>query len=254
VGFMRKFQLLGAALVAVFSFGVLASSASAVNTFLLAEWLVGGHPVVSELLVEILGELLLEDNKVPVIGKSMVLCDGLFDGWVGPHSLDWISEVLDLENHAISNVDLSGLSLDCTPQTGCEANTLVLVWPFGLPKETEVELLEGDTPTPIFIVLIFGSIGYHITNCLVLGVPQEDLCVAEPNVNQGNSSAAAQLTLEGTTLLGMFSPAITALVGLENATCTTGGVNSGIVENPVGATFIPDTAEELTASSDELSA
>jgi hypothetical protein len=245
---MRKFQLLGAALVAVFSFGVLASSASAVNTFLLAEWLLNGHPVVSELLVEISGELLLEDNKAPLIGKSMVLCSGLFDGWVGPHSLDWISEVLTLGGVAVSNVDLSGTSLDCTAQTGCETNTTVLVWPFGFPKETEVELLEGDTPTPIFIVLIFGNIGYHITECLVFGVPQEDLCVSEGAA--GVNTAAAELSLSGTTLVGTFSTAITELAGLALAKCTASGTNSGVVEG--SGSFIPDAAEELTASSDEL--
>jgi hypothetical protein len=245
---MRKFQLLGAALVAMFSFGVLASSASAVNTFLLAEWLVGGHPVVSELLVEISGELLLEDTKVPLIGKAMILCSGLFDGWVGPHSLDWISEILTLSGVAVSNVDLSGASLDCTPQTGCESNTPGLVWFFGLPKETEVELLEGDTPTPIFIDLIFGNFGFHYTECLVLGVPQEDLCVTEAAA--GETSAVVQLTLEGTTLLSSFSKEVTELVGVKLITCTVGGANSGVIEG--SGVFIPDTAEELTASSDEL--
>jgi hypothetical protein len=246
---MRGFQLLGAALVAVFAFGVLAAAASAAPTFLLAEWLLNGHPVVSELLVEISGELLLEDTKVPIIGKSMILCDGIGVGWVGPNSLGWGSELLSLAGVVISNVDLSGTSLDCTAQTGCETNTAVLVWPFGSEKEAVLDLMEETGQEPLFVVLGFGNIGWHITECLVFGVPQEDLCVAEPPV-AGAASAVAQLTLEGTTLLASISRSLAELAELKLATCTQGGTGSGVVEGSAPVTL--DAAEELTASSDEL--
>jgi hypothetical protein len=223
---MRKVQLLGVGLVALLALGVFTASASA--TFLLAEWLVGGAAVTTELATSITGELLLEDNKVPIIGKADVLCSGFFDGWVGPNSLDWVSETLSLNGTAISNTPLTGASLDCVAQTGCETNTIVLVWPVGLPWTTEAELLEQESPVKVFFADLIKSatgtvVGWEITNCLVLGTAMEDECT----INE----AAAELLLEGTTtLLGAFSAAFTALAGLKNATCTKGGVESGVSE------------------------
>src|ERR1700683_2894893 len=200
---MTKFRILGIALVAVFAFGaVLAASASAA-TFLLAEWLVGGAAVTTELTTEATGELLLEDTKVPLLGKAVVLCSGIFDGWVGPNSLGWVTEVLTLAGAAVSNTVLSGTALECTGQTACETNTVVLVWPIGLPTETEVELLEQESKV-FFTVLFLKKLGYYIASCLVLGVSAEDECTATEN-------SAAELTLSGTTLVGSFSTAISTL-------------------------------------------
>jgi hypothetical protein len=238
---MRKIQLLGVGLLALFAFGVL-TAASASAAFLLAEWLVGGVAVTVELATTSTGELLLEDNKVPLIGKAAVLCSGLFDGWVGPNSLDHISEVLTLGLVAVSNTPLVGESITCTAQAGCETNTAPLVWPIGFPADTEVELLEQAAGT-FFINLITpagGALGYEITNCLVLGAAMEDQCTSP----QG----AAELTLEGTTLLGKFSQAITELAGLELATCTQGGVKSGVVEGE--GSIVLNAGGELTASSE----
>ena len=112
---MRRVQLLGIVLFALFAFGAL-TAASAIATTLLAEWLVGAVAVASELLVEILNVLLLEDNKVPIIGKATVLCSGFFDGWVGPSSLDFISEVLSASGVAISDTPLIGEALSAYPR------------------------------------------------------------------------------------------------------------------------------------------
>jgi hypothetical protein len=239
---MRKIQLLGVVLLALFAFGVL-TAASASAAFLLAEWLVNGVAVTTELVVESTGEVLLEDNKVPLIGKAVILCSGISVGWVGPNSLGWISEVLSLNGEAISTTPLVGLSLDCVAQAGCETNTAVLVWPVGLPGTVEVELLEQEGG-PFFVGLAKsanGAVGgWEIQNCLVLGASQEDECTA--------SEGAAQLTLEGTTLLGSVSEAFTQLTQLTNATCKVGGINSGIVEG--SAALVPSGGGELTASSE----
>jgi hypothetical protein len=85
---MRKIQLLGVAMVALFAFGALtAMSASAANVYLLAEWLVGGTAVTTQLLIEMSGELLMEDTKGALGAPLMVLCSLILDGWVGPNSL-----------------------------------------------------------------------------------------------------------------------------------------------------------------------
>ena len=235
---MRKIQLLGVAMLALFAFGASAVSASA--AFLLAEWLVGGVAVATELLVEISGELLLEDTKGALGSPAMVLCSGIFDGWVGPNSLGWISEVLTLAGAAVSNTVLSGTALECTGQTACETNTVVLVWPIGLPTETEVELLEQESKV-FFTVLFLKKLGYYIASCLVLGVSAEDECTATEN-------SAAELTLSGTTLVGSFSTAISTLNSFKLATCKNGGAETGVVEG--SGTFALSGGGELTASSE----
>jgi len=70
---MRKIQLLGVAALALFAFGAFtAVSANAANTYLLALWLFNGANVETELLVEISGELLLEDTKAILGTAAMV--------------------------------------------------------------------------------------------------------------------------------------------------------------------------------------
>src|ERR1700683_4363024 len=237
---MTKFRILGIALVAVFAFGaVLAASASAA-TFLLAEWLVGGAAVTTELTTEATGELLLEDTKVPLLGKAVVLCSGIFDGWVGPNSLGWISEVLTLAGAAVSNTVLSGQALECTGQTSCETNTVVLVWPIGLPSETEVELLE-QTGGPLFEVSTVKNQGFYISSCLVLGISAEDECTS-------TGGAVAELTLSGTSLVATASTAIVELNGGELGTCKNGGSETSVTEG--SGTYAVSGGGELTASSE----
>jgi hypothetical protein len=243
---MKKSQVLGIALLALFAFGALTAT-SAMAVTLLAEWLVTGAAVTTELATTTTGELLLEDTKVPIIGKASVLCSGVFDGWVGPNSLDFISEVLNLTATAITNSPLSaGESLNCVAQSGCETSNTVLVYPIGFPAQTEVELLEqeGKVFFADFITPVTGNkLGYEISECLVLGIAMVDECTA-PN-------GVAELTLiESTTLLGSFSKAFTELAGRELATCTQGGAKSGVVETTEGGVFSLTGGGTLSASSE----
>ena len=236
---MRRIQLLGAALFALFAFGVL-TTAPAMATMLLAEWLVNGTAVTTELLIEITGELLLEDSKGALGASAMILCSEIFDGWVGPNSLGWISEILNLSGVAISDTPLSGTALECTGQTACETNTAVLVWIFGLPAETEVLLLE-QTGGPFFDGLILKKFGWYVTDCLVLGISAEDECAAA-------GATVTNFTLSGTTLVQSLSTAITELIGGETIPCTVGGTNTG--ESEGSGTVTLSGGGELTASSE----
>jgi len=251
---MRKIQVLGVALLALFAFGALtAVSASATNTYLLAEWLLNGVAIgASETnLVEIDGTLLLEDTKAVLGSPAAVRCTGSFDGWVGPNSLGYISEMLSAAEEAISTTPLTGLALTCVAETGCETNTAPIVYPVGLPWESEVELLEqsGET-TKRFTDLLStkangGKLGWEIENCLVLGTAHEDECIFE--------AAAAELTLAtGPVLQGMFSKAIAELNAQSLVTCTGGGEKTGVVENfeNKGGTYLVSGGGELAASSE----
>jgi len=229
---------MGVTLFALLAFGVLTAGSASAATFLLAEWLVGSAAVTTELASTTTGELLLEDTAL----KADVLCSGIFDGWVGPNSLDYISEVLSLPGVA-SGVPLTGQSIACTAQSGCQASPAPVVWPVNLPWETEVELMEEESKT-FFVDLLTSAtgtktVGYEL-ECTILGVKSSDECTT--------ATAASELTLEGTSLLGNFTDAFTELAGLKLGVCTFAGGETGIVEG--GGTFALTGGGELTASSE----
>jgi len=223
--------MLGLALLAIFAFSVVATATASAELFLLAEWLYNGAIIPSELLVESSGELLLEDNKVPILGKAMVLCSGILDGFVGPGSADLITELLNLGKEPISKVGLSGLALEgCTNQENCPEP---LVWAVNLPWETELELHEDPGPEEDYVVLILGKPGWEI-ECM--GIGQSDECVAE-------TEGGFLLDNTTPTPAALFSEEITELMGLKLAKCLLGGNESGIVgeegliEHPEGGTI-----------------
>jgi hypothetical protein len=237
---MKMFRMLGAALLALFAFGVLtAASASAVPTFLLALWLVNGAEA-TELATTTTGELLLEDTKT-TIGVVAVKCSGILDGWIGPNSLDYVSEVLSLTGGAISSTALTGTALECAEETGSCPSPLV--WPVNLPWETEVELME-DSGTFFADLLLprapATEVGWEV-ECMGI-VPLTDTCTQTEGVTE--------LELEaGTTLLGKFSLAFTELAGAKLAKCTqSGGQETGVVEGE-GPTVLVGGGS-LTASSE----
>lgn len=215
-------------------------------TELLAEWLFNGGAVTTELLTETTGELLLEDNKVPILGKAAVVCSGILDGWIGPGSLDWVSEVLLLNGTTVvSTTPLTGEAVSCTDETNCEEP---LLWAVHLGWQTEVELWETESLGTFFINLILPheggeNPGWEI-ECMksIVGAITDECTAPE---------AAAELTLEGATLLGTFSEAITLLAGLALGTCTQGGANSGVVVSEKGGGVIAlNGGGEPTASSE----
>jgi hypothetical protein len=240
---MKKIQVLGVALIALFAFGALTAMSASAATFLLAEWLLNGNPIAAGAsdLVEIPGELLLTDLKGILGSPAMVLCSGILVGTVESGSLDLVTEVLNLAMEPIGSLP-SGLALSCVAQEGCETNTNPSVYPIGLPWESEAELME-DTTTFFVDLLktkVAGGLGWEITNCLVLGTSNEDKCLTPEGI--------AELKLVGTALLGAFSSAFNELAGIKNATCEKGGAETGVVEGE--GTYVVSGGGELTASSE----
>ncbi len=238
-------------LMAMAAFAVPAATAAhAAPVFLLALWLVNGAEVVSELdaegkLTPETGEILLEDTKVPLVGKATLLCSGSGSGWVGPNSLAWVSEVLLLSGVAVSSTPLTGQAVECVSQSGCESGSNVLAWPVNLGYENEVVLME-DGGSSFFAVLTFGhsgggSPGWEI-ECLILGMAITDECTAAESI--------LELKLEGSTLLAVDSEAFNELAGIKLGTCTLGGAESGVLEGS-GIISLPQGGE-LSASSEGL--
>jgi hypothetical protein len=209
---MRKFSFVGLALLAIFAFGALtAASASAAISTLLAEWLWNGSTVNEELLVDVEGELLLEDN----VAGIDVLCSGILDGWVNANGADLITSLLSLNAEEISGAELVGLALVCVNQVGCPEP---LVWADKLPWPTLLELVVDGTEE-FFAILILEEPGWDV-ECMGLA---SELCSAP--------EAAVHATNVGTEAVDAeFSEAFTELVGLKLALCTMFNSESGIVE------------------------
>jgi hypothetical protein len=237
---------MGVTLFALLAFGMLTvASASAAVTFLLAEWLVGGSGISTELLTETTGEFLLEDIAL----KSKILCSGIFDGWYGPNSLGYISEVLSLSAGLIAGTALGGSTprLRCEAQEGCSATAPAEVVAVNLGWETEVELMEDDGST--FFVILFtsnnGSLAVGWTSeCTIAGVRAEDACTT--------TQVVGELTLEGTNLLENFSDAFTELAELKLANCSVGGTEKALAEG--GGIIALSEGGELAASSEGVTA
>jgi hypothetical protein len=239
---MRKFQWFGIAAFAVLLFGVsVASSAFASVTFLLAEWLVNGKPIMEgeSFNVESKGTVLLEDLKT-LLGAVSVECTGSFMGWIGPDGLDLISEVLNAAGEAISSTPLVGLPLECKMEKICEEG---LVWPLHLGWETLLELWEVGGASG-FLVLILPESGnpgwYAECDGIVKAV---DEC--------SSPSGVVGLGLSSTTLTGSFSEEFTLLMEEPLAECTQSKEKSGVVES-VGAATLSSTGGTLSASSEEI--
>jgi hypothetical protein len=224
---MKKFQLLGLALFAVLAVGAAAATSSALA--LESVWLVNGNRLFSLELVlsetignkgDNSGEILLEDSKAPLVGKTDVTCSGFDEGWVGTGSLDEITLIMSL-----GTTETAEGWIACKISVGCEAGTTPEAMALNLPWLTELLLTLSGTEEIFLddIVAGTGEAGWLIRNCLVLGAPREDECTTnqasvdiDNNVTQGDVVAL---------FLGAASNVL--------AHCSQSGTNSGIVEGEV---------------------
>ncbi len=241
---MGKFQWFGIVVVAVLLFGVVvASSASAAVTFLLAEWLVNGKPVLEgeSFNVESKGTLLLEDTKT-LLGAVAIECTGTFLGWIGPDGLSFVSEVLNASSELISSTPLSGLALECKEEKVCEE---ALVWPLHLGWETLLELWEVEGLSGFVVLGKPGTEG-HIPGWEVIC----EKTLTKPVDECTSPLGVAELGLSGTTLTGRFSETFTKLMEEPLPECTQSNEKSGVAES-VGAGTLSSPGHTLSASSEE---
>jgi hypothetical protein len=228
---MKRNHVLGVALFAMFAFGVLTASASAV-TFLLAQWLFNGAAVTTALLVEGAGEVEIVNTNAGGLGvTSKILCSGVGEGWVGPESLDFGSEVLTLTGVLVSSTELVGKAAECTNSLNCESPQ---VWPDGVPEESEVELMVDGTEE-FFVDLVFNA-GWYV-ECTILGFKVAELCEA--------AEIAVQLTNEAAGVDASGSDAFQTLAGLKLAICggsrEVGEVNGlGVTKDPEGTLAVSE--------------
>lgn len=170
---MIKIKALGLALVAMFALSAMVvATASAELAFELALWLNNGSDINSELLEDQEGSFEVED----ALSGAAFLCSALFEGTVGPGSLDLITMIYDLVGNLVEELDEAGATkgLECEGVKICE--TPSEIWPLKLPWLTEVE---QNLPDGTFWELTFsggnGKPAYFIL-CLFLGGSVNSLC------------------------------------------------------------------------------
>jgi hypothetical protein len=183
---MRKIQILGLALFAVFAFGAMAASSALAAT---GEWLVAKVAVTENLPAETEGLLFLIKLISPTNSGVLVKidCEGIFDGTIGAAGKDTVTAVLNLSMELINKLGESPeLALSCTvvethsSLEDCNLNSLAEVWPGNLPWTTQLgELLESGgvvSVTDTFGPGTGGEPDYEVMCNDSIGVLGEELC------------------------------------------------------------------------------
>jgi hypothetical protein len=245
---MKKLQIFLIALVAVSAFGALiASSAFAEEpTSLLALWLANGLEVKATLATDSEGELLLEDNKAPFVGKAAVVCSGLFEGTVSENGEDKATMLFNLgttqkliPTNGETGFLIAGNGLLCkaeSPVTGCEENEAETeAFPVDLPYNTLLLLITG--PPETFRIMYTsavsgGKVGYELA-CLIASILTEDECTAT------EVEGEALNVTGGVEAMGSATP---------NGTCTQGGAASGVITAIAGNLTLLTNGETLSMS------
>jgi len=231
---MKKFCLVGLALVGVFAFS--ATSAFAVTTM----WLIKGVAVGAGQSFETTssGELELIHLAGGFLEpEAKVLCSGIFDGLVFANGEDIVEKLLDLAGNEITLLNM----LACTNDLNCPTP---LVAAENLPWLTQLELME-PTPGTVVILDLFtnggggGNPAYEIVCMGLFGEP-EVLC-------EGETSATVELMAGSTVLLGIFNAEELELEGLEGECKATAKVALQNGEGEIKA-FVGAKEEEIDAS------
>jgi hypothetical protein len=225
---MKKIHLMGLAMFAVFAFGAIAAS----SAFAEDRWLIDEVGVTTLTSVQTSGKLILTDLKAPLVGEAAAECSGILDGTVGPAGEDEITEVLTFAGVAYgkdnANNELEGTGAACTNVKNCPG---ALVWVFGLPWLTQLEL-EGSIFVDDFISdNTVKLLGYELECSEQLGKPV-DLCT-QP--------------LFKATLENMGAPENDVLGTINEqgqANCSLGGVGAG--DTVSGEAGLTSTLDELT--------
>jgi hypothetical protein len=215
---MKRYKMLGFALVVVLALSALIASTASAVEFSLAEWLSAGATITSAQASDAEGELELTSSNGGGLGVHVkVLCSGIFDGTVGPGSEDSITKLLTLAGVEVSSTALSGTALTCANDENC---TEPLMWAVGLPWKTELKLMVDGTET-FFADLITSTAGYYV-ECLILGVSVSEQCTSSQTAIEMKNETSG--TIDST-----FSDAFQTLAGLKLANCTLGGSETGEV-------------------------
>lgn len=220
---MKKIQILGLALAALFALSAVMATMASAETTLLAEWLFNGAAVTAALPVETTGELTLTSLLLGVVGAA-IKCAGIFDGTVNANGAGQVTALLNVAKEEIGK-ELVGLELIClvTVAGACGAvNAEARLWTDQLPWNTTLELMEAGA---ILNHFLSATAGYHVFCPTVMPV-FEDLCFG---------LTSATMTNGATDVIGKFDTTS------EAAKCSTGAegmiTGEGLTVDTAGGTL-----------------
>jgi len=229
---MRKIQILGLALFAVFALAAVSAS----SAFAEAELLLNGAKMTAaqEIPTEDTGELLLED--MGATGKPDVLCSGTFDGHTEGPLLGLVTAVLNLAKEG------SGTLVECVDDNNV-CSSPVDVTALNLPWHFEILLMVGGTFWYYLFMLLFetGKVPAYEVDCNSLLGLVADTCET-PNQEDGSSGPMENATGG---LLTEFSESENANEGTVPGNCSVGGAKMGLL---AGDGFLTSTSGTLTVS------
>lgn len=247
---MRKIQLFGVALVAVFALGAFAATAALageVSGSTNAFWLVKGVAIpdgeANGLAADSEGEIVLTH-----LMAAVVKCSGLLEGTVynevgGGFGL--ITKVWSLGTGQVE-IGLGGNALKCEAASGfCEKTTDVEVWPDNLPWLVTLWLMtlnSKEEAAESFLILLSAdptNLPAYEVLCLVVGFVVEELC-------QGETSAV--IALSAGVLTATFSEAELIAEKLEGPCGTNPPTNEEALVSGTGTLSLVN-GEELDPSS-----
>ncbi len=212
---MKRFQILGCTLIAVFAFGVIsAASASAETAF----WLEDGVAITALESTVTKGTVFL--TNLALGSEVTVKCVGEFVGSVGANGEDEITEVIS--NGKKSGTPLTGEDILCEVTVGglCTLKSDAEVWPVQLPWHTHLLLVApiGTNKVEYLDILLAETNkipGYEVKCSGPLG--------AFSNECKGQTSSGVENTAT-ISMNGVFS----AELGTEAVPCTLGeGITAG---------------------------
>jgi hypothetical protein len=213
---MKKVQLLGLAVVAMFAFSAFVSASA--FSFTTAEWLAGAKVIpAGGLATETAGGVTIENVNV---GASF-LCEGLLLGKVEPGGIGVATEVLTNSGVKVEQLDESGATggIKCTSLKLCEGTPEI--WPVNLPYKTILGL-EGAG----FLRLAVNAEVFVL--CQVLGVDATELCVVAPNSLSGGAVVNLATDVEAT---GSLEPLATCNGNAETGLATADAGNLKFLVN-----------------------
>jgi hypothetical protein len=246
---MKKIQLLGMALVAVFAFGALAATAALaeVSGGEPAFWLVKGVALANGeangLPSDSEGEIILTH-----LSAAVVKCSGLLEGSVyneAAGGFGLITKVWSLGTGQVE-ISLGGNALKCEAASGfCEKTTDVEVWPDNLPWLVTLILMtlnSKEEAAELFLILLSAdptNLPAYEVLCLVFTIAVEELC-------QGETSAV--LALSAGVLTATFSETELIAEKLEGPCGTNPPTNEEALVSGTGTLALVN-GEELDPSS-----
>jgi hypothetical protein len=193
---MRKINVLGLGLLAVFVYGAIMASAA----FAAPEWLVEELAVTENLPAETEGELELVKlvSSTNPARLDTVKCSGILVGSIGPAGKDEITSVLTLGDGVIGKETesgtLEGTALEClvTQSEGgfldCLLGSTALVWPANLPWKSQLELMESTGMILDVLTSATGpGPGYDAECTTVSGLTGSELCAGPASAFVSNS-------------------------------------------------------------------